>query len=199
MPEQEPYTSYNIKGHQYGVPDVVEENIKRQAGKVAYQAGRPDVAEDLEQEARLRAWEESQNGESNPPYLLADTKQAISGVARSGTDVDGKLWPAYERSKVYEIWSIDYVVSEDPYTTHGETIIDDKLSVEQQALGLVLLAEVYRLLTAEEQLILDDLLEEYYQREIAQNIQVRDRAAVRRRLRRIREKAAGYLGWEELG
>lgn len=178
---------------------MVEENIRRQATKVASKASRPDVAEDLEQEARIRAWEESQNGESKPEYLLASTKQAISGVARSGTDVDGKLWPAYEREKVYEVWSMDYVVEEEPYTTHGETIIDDKLSVEQQALGLVLLGEIHRLLAPEEREILEQSLEEYYQREIAENIQVRDRYAVKRRMRRIREKAAGYLGREETG
>lgn len=183
----------DAQGLAYGVPEVVERNIRKQATRVASKARRLDLVEDLAQEARIRAWQEAAAGETKPQYLLARTRQAISDVMRAGTDVDGRPWPAYERSKVYQIWSMDYVIEEEPYTTHGETILDDKFSVEQQALGLVFLAEIHWLLTGEERLILEQCLEGYYQREIAENLQLGDRYVVRRRMRHIREKAARYL------
>lgn len=136
-------------------------------------------------------------GEEDPRYLLANTRQTISDVMRSGTDVDGRLWPAYEREKVYEVWSLDYPIDE-KHTTHGETIVDERMSVEEQALGLIMIAGIHRLLKNEEQQILEQSLEGYYQREIAENLRLRDRYAVRRRMRRIREKAARYLAREEL-
>lgn len=58
---------------------------------------------------------------------------------------------------------------------------------------LVVVSKITRRLTGKERQILAQRLEGCYQREIAENIQVRDRYAVRRRLRRIREKTAQYL------
>lgn len=191
--ERENSTRPTVEGHRYGVPAVVEENIRKQATTTAYRAGRPDVAEDLEQEARIRAWQEAENGETNPQHLLADTKQEISGVARGGTDVDGRLWESYERQHVWRILSTDYPM-DGSGTPFGEILLDDRVSVEEQVVGVILLEDISRVLTDEEFLILGQRLQGYYQREIAENIQVTDRYVVRRRVRRIQEKAASYLG-----
>jgi DNA-directed RNA polymerase specialized sigma24 family protein len=195
VPERETYTQLRIEGPEYGVSEIVERNIQKQDARVAHKARRPDLAKGLEQEARIRAWQGATTGEDTLQYLLANTRQAISDVMRSGTDVDRRPWPAYEREKVYGVWSLDYPVDE-KHTTHGETLVDERLSVEEQALGLVMIAEIRRLQAGEEQEILEDRLEGYYQREIAENLGLRDRYAVRRQTRRIREKAVGYLGRE---
>lgn len=192
MSERKANTRFTIEGDQYGVPDVVEENLRKQATKVAHRASRPDVAEDLEQEARIRAWQEASDGESKPQHLLVRTRQKISDVARSGTDVDGRLWESYERRHVWRVLSTDYPVDERG-TPFGEILLDDRASVEEQVVGVILLDEISRRLTDEERSILEQRLRGYYQREIAENIQVTDRYVVRRRVRRIREKAARYL------
>lgn len=41
---------------------------------------------------------------------VADIKQEISGVMRKGTDVDGKLWPTYDREHVWKIFSAEYPI-----------------------------------------------------------------------------------------
>lgn len=192
--ERESLTSTHptIAGPRYGVPEVVEENIQKQATKVAARANRPDIAEDLEQEARVRAWQEARNGETNPQYLLADTKQEISGVMRKGTDVDGRIWPTCGRQHVWKILSTDYPIDEEG-TPFGETLLDEAFSVEEQAVTLAVASEIATRLTSEERQILAQRLDGYWQREIAENIQVKDRYAVRRRVRQIREKAVRYL------
>ena len=192
MHEQETYARPNIDGQQYGVPDIVEEGIQKQAARVAYKANRPDLIEDLEQEERVRAWKEAENGETNPRHLLADTKQAISGVMRAGRDVDGRAWPTYERTKVYQITSLAYPIDEKG-TTHGETIIDDRLTVEEQALGLVILAAIFAVLNTEEQRVLSGKLEGYTHQEIVYEYQMGNKDTVKRRARRIKEKTATYL------
>jgi hypothetical protein len=78
-------------------------------------------------------------------------------------------------------------------TTHGKTIISYGASVEEQAMGLVILDEISRRPTGKERLILEQRLEGYYQREIAENLRLRDRYAVRRSMRQIRETAIQYL------
>lgn len=191
--ERENSTKPTVEGHRYGVPAVVEENIQKQATRVASRAGCPDIAEDLEQEARVRAWQEAEEGETNPQYLLADTKQEISGVARGGRDVDGRLWGSYEREHVWCVLSTDYPMDERG-TTFGEILLDEKASVEEQAVTLVIASEIAEGLTEEEREIFEQCLEDYYQREIAENTQVKDRYVVRRRMRRIQEKVAGYFG-----
>lgn len=178
-----------VEGPRYGVPEVVEHNIRKQATKTALKAGRPDIVDDLEQEARIRAWQESRSGESDPRHLLADTQQAISGVMRSGTDVDGRLWPSYERRHVWEILSTDHPVDEKA-TPFGEIILDDTASVEEQVVGEIVIDEITRHLTDEERDIVSQRLEGFWHHEIAENLRLKDRYAVRRRMQRIREKLA---------
>lgn len=150
------------------------------------------MVEDLEQEARIRAWQEAQNGENDPQHLLADSGQAISAVMRSGTDIDGRLWPAYEREHVWRVLSTDHPVDEKG-TPFGEIILDDREGVEGQAMGVIVMDEISQRLTDEECDIVSQRLEGFWHREIAQNLRLKDRYAVRHRMLRIREKLAPYF------
>jgi DNA-directed RNA polymerase specialized sigma24 family protein len=187
-----------VEGPRYGVTDEVERTIRKQATGFAHRAGMPHVADDLAQEARIAAWQTAViEGDTDQRHILADTRERIRDVARLGTSVDGKIFSTWKRPRLYGVISLEMPVG-DGENVFGEILVDGDQSVEDQALGLLMVGDIAGLLTAEEERVLRAKLEGFTHQEIITRGELMTPHLVKKHARKIREKVARYLEREDL-
>lgn len=187
-----------IEGPDWGVPHEVETTIRKQADGFAARAGRPDAAEDLAQEARIEAWKTATvEGDTNIKHILADSKERVRDAARLGSSVDGKIYPTWKRRKIYGVISLDVPVG-DGTSTVGEIWTSDGQTVEEMALGKIMVEEAIGQLTFDERRVLKGVILGFNHKEIARRFGFNSHYQVKRRLAKIKAKAARYFEREDL-
>lgn len=113
-----------IEGPQWGVPQEVEQTIRRQAQVIAEWVKEPDVVWDLAQEGRLAAWKKAAL-DTQVSHLLFRSRQAMIKYASLGRSVDGKLMRTHNRVVVHDVLQLDGPAG-DGENTLGDVLVDDR-------------------------------------------------------------------------
>jgi len=144
---------YHVDPEGYGVTEPIEKHIRALAWRIASEHGDYGEIDDLAQEGRIAAWQTAIAEGPREDYCAVSSKQAMSHYARTGKSIDGRVWPAYRRSKVYNIEELDAPLPLDQApegTTLGDALPDPRHHTEPLAFSAIALDEIEHLLNDEE-------------------------------------------------
>lgn len=187
-----------LNGSRYGVTPYIEKKIRMRATGFAERAKVPHAAEDLAQEARVEAWQEAEVGETNTRHILADTRERIRDVAKKGKSVDGRIYHTWNRDHVYDLLSVERPLHEDGDPV-GELLLDSNRRVETQAWSIIMRDEIEELLTEDEWRLFEAKMEGYTYADVWRTEPSMSQWELRKHVRLMKEKIAGYLGVEDKG
>jgi hypothetical protein len=183
-------------GASFNFPPEVEEGIVAQANRFAFQSGCYHLREDLAQEGRIAAWKQLQEDPDSPvSYVLADSRQAMIWRMCRGKSVDGKPWKTRYRDFQYDIVSLEKPLPSGDLLldTLSQALVSPTLSVEQQAMGNLMIEEIVAMLTEQERLVFEGRCIGYSTKGLARERDDLSRYFAQQAHRTLREKVAAYL------